>query len=288
VHVAGLWRYPVKSLAGEALSTAQLTGDGISGDRVVHVAGPHGPITGRTRHGLLTVPADTGPDGIPRVVGHPWDTPEAAQAVRAAAGPHARLTAYRGPERFDILNLLIATDGAVAELGTDVGRLRPSSNVLNSGSQGMGDGRLGVRYAAGMRCGKGGGLTAAERARREQVRLAAADLIESGASDREVARHFRMSRMSANRWRRVLAAGGRAALASKGAGQHRRLLRRSRAGLRHRRNPRQALIVRRAPPHHRHARSERARPIVPAARVGIWSVAALAGRIVGWLGWRGE
>jgi transposase len=50
------------------------------------------------------------------------------------------------------------------------------------------------------------------------VRLAAADLMESGASDREVARHFRVSRMSANRWRRALAAGGRPALASKGAG----------------------------------------------------------------------
>src|SRR5438045_6425146 len=69
-----------------------------------------------------------------------------------------------------------------------------------------------------MRYGEGGGLTAAERARREQVRLAAADLIEAGASDREVARDFRVSRMSANRWRRALAAGGRAALASRGAG----------------------------------------------------------------------
>src|SRR5947199_2609980 len=69
-----------------------------------------------------------------------------------------------------------------------------------------------------MRYGEGGGLDAAERARRERVRLAAADLIEAGASDREVARHFRVSRMSANRWRRALAAGGRAALASKGAG----------------------------------------------------------------------
>jgi len=69
-----------------------------------------------------------------------------------------------------------------------------------------------------MRDGKGGGLTAAERARRERVRLAAADLIESGASDREVARHFRVPRTSANRWRRALAAGGRAALASKGVG----------------------------------------------------------------------
>jgi transposase len=69
-----------------------------------------------------------------------------------------------------------------------------------------------------MRYGEGGGLTAAERARREQVRLAAADLMEAGAADREVARRFRVSRMSANRWRRALAAGGRAALASKGAG----------------------------------------------------------------------
>ena len=50
------------------------------------------------------------------------------------------------------------------------------------------------------------------------MRLAAAELIEAGASDREVARRFRVSRMSANRWRRALAAGGRAALASKGAG----------------------------------------------------------------------
>ena len=34
----------------------------------------------------------------------------------------------------------------------------------------------------------GGGLTAAERARRERVRLEAAQLIEAGLVDREVAR----------------------------------------------------------------------------------------------------
>src|SRR5215470_1393767 len=75
-----------------------------------------------------------------------------------------------------------------------------------------------MRYARDMRYGEGGGLTAAERARRERVRLAAADLIEAGASDREVAGHLRVSRMSANRWRRSLYACGREALASKGAG----------------------------------------------------------------------
>ena len=64
----------------------------------------------------------------------------------------------------------------------------------------------------------GQGLTAEERARREHVRLAAAELFEAGASDREVARRFRVTRMSANRWRRALAAGGWQALASKGPG----------------------------------------------------------------------
>jgi putative transposase len=69
-----------------------------------------------------------------------------------------------------------------------------------------------------MRYPDGGGLDAAERARREQVRLTAAEIIEAGASDREAAQSFRVTRVSANRWRRALAEGGRAALASKGAG----------------------------------------------------------------------
>ena len=69
-----------------------------------------------------------------------------------------------------------------------------------------------------MRYAQGGGLTAEECARREQVRLAAAEWIEEGATDQEVAVRFRVSRMSANRWRRALAAGGRLALASKGPG----------------------------------------------------------------------
>jgi len=67
----------------------------------------------------------------------------------------------------------------------------------------------------------GGGLTAEKRARRERVRLAAAEWIEEGVSDREVAVRFRVTRMSANRWRRALAAGGRSALTSKGPGRAR-------------------------------------------------------------------
>ena len=40
------------------------------------------------------------------------------------------------------------------------------------------------------------------------MRLAAAELIAAGASDWEVARRFRVSRMSANRWRRAVAVLG--------------------------------------------------------------------------------
>lgn len=131
MHVDALWRYPVKSLGGEPLEQAELTRDGVRGDRLVHVRGARGPLTGRTRHGLLTVPATTGPDGEPRVAGTPWDGPEAAALIARHAGPDAQLVAYDGPERFDVLNLLVATDSAVAELGADVRRLRP--NILLGG-----------------------------------------------------------------------------------------------------------------------------------------------------------
>jgi uncharacterized protein len=131
LYVKGLWRYPVKSLGGEPLVSAELTSDGIRGDRLVHVRGDRGPLTGRSRHQLLTIPATTGEDGTPLIAGQRWDSPAAAELVRERGGPDARPSAYDGPERFDILNLLVATDGAVAELGADIRRLRP--NLLIGG-----------------------------------------------------------------------------------------------------------------------------------------------------------
>jgi uncharacterized protein len=131
IRVAQLWRYPVKSLKGESVQSALLTPDGIRGDRIVHVAGRRGPLTGRTRPGLLSLPAATGPDGLPTVDGHPWQSAAALEEVRNRAGPDARLVADATPERFDILGLLVATDGAVERLGEDVRRLRP--NILLAG-----------------------------------------------------------------------------------------------------------------------------------------------------------
>ena len=135
LHVAGLWRYPVKTLAGEPLDTAQLTTSGIPGDRIVHVRGPEGVRTSRRQHRLLGLRGSLGPDGQPLVDGHPWQSAEALALVRTAAGDDAWLEAYAGPERFDILPLLVATDGAVAAFGRDVRRLRP--NILIGGVPGM-------------------------------------------------------------------------------------------------------------------------------------------------------
>ncbi len=61
-----------------------------------------------------------------------------------------------------------------------------------------------LRYAGTMRYPDGGGLTAAEPARQEQVRLAEEELIEAGPATRKIAGRFQVSRMSVNQWWRVL------------------------------------------------------------------------------------
>jgi transposase len=68
-----------------------------------------------------------------------------------------------------------------------------------------------------MRYGDGGGVDQAERARRERVRLGAAQLFAAGVSAAEVAGLLEVSTKSAYQWRRAWVAGGAQVLASKGA-----------------------------------------------------------------------
>jgi len=72
-----------------------------------------------------------------------------------------------------------------------------------------------------MRYADGGGINAKERARREAVRLRAAELFAAATGVPEVARQLRVSPKSVYQWRRDWAAGGPAALASTGPGGQR-------------------------------------------------------------------
>jgi uncharacterized protein len=136
VHVSELWRYPVKSMAGERLENAWLGVDGIPGDRLLYIVDGRGEIlSARTKPRLLGHRATLGEDGDVLVDGLPWESPDVAAAVRAAAGPDARLVRAGGPERFDVLPLLVATDGAVDAFGHDLRRLRP--NIVIAGVDGL-------------------------------------------------------------------------------------------------------------------------------------------------------
>ena len=137
MYVAEIWRYPVKSLAGERLEHAEVREDGILGDRRVLVYNEKTQrlITSRTHPKLLGLKATLSPYGEALINGRPWDDPESARAVMLAAGPHARLIAWDGLERFDVLPLLVATDGAIQAFGYDGRRLRP--NLVIGGVQGL-------------------------------------------------------------------------------------------------------------------------------------------------------
>src|SRR4051812_23890319 len=68
VHIAELWRYPVKSMRGEQVETTRVELDGIPGDRIVHaVQGDGRVVTSRFRPGLLALSATLAASGEPLV-----------------------------------------------------------------------------------------------------------------------------------------------------------------------------------------------------------------------------
>jgi uncharacterized protein len=128
VRLSEIWRYPVKSMAGERLNETELGEEGVPGDRLVHVEDGRGRVvTSRSRPRLLLHHATLGQDGEPLVDGRPWDSDEVTTEVTAdVADPAAHLVRYDGLERFDVLPLTVATDGAIDSLGYDRRRFRPN------------------------------------------------------------------------------------------------------------------------------------------------------------------
>ena len=136
MYIAEIWRYPVKSMAGELLQSARLTALGIDGDRVIQVQNAHGRVvTSRTHPKLLGFHATLDGLGQPLVDGKPWSAPGVLTSIRRIVGPGAQLVRDETPERFDVLPLLVATDGAIAAFGRDRRRLRP--NLVIGGVNGL-------------------------------------------------------------------------------------------------------------------------------------------------------
>jgi len=138
MHVEELWRYPVKSLRGEMLTSAEITTTGIRGDReiVVVSAARRRVVSSRTHHQLLGLQGGVSPQtGAATIDGIPWDDPMALQLVSETVGEPVNLVHVAGTERFDVLPLLVATDGAIAAIGLDRRRFRP--NILIGDAEGL-------------------------------------------------------------------------------------------------------------------------------------------------------
>jgi MOSC domain-containing protein len=136
VWLQEIWRYPVKSMAGETLEAADLTEGGVVGDRIVQVRNAAGQIlSARTRPLLLRHRVVLSSDGQVLVDGRPWSADDVARDVEAVAGAGTRLVQSDSEDRFDILPLLVATDGMLAAVGYDRRRFRP--NLVIGGVVGL-------------------------------------------------------------------------------------------------------------------------------------------------------
>lgn len=130
MHVSEIWRYPVKSLKGERLQETEIAKLGIPGDRqIVVIRTINGRfLTSRSKPKLLGLQGSINADGVPTINGHLWNLPEALRLVCEAAGEPVTLQQVPAPQAFDVLPLLVATDGAARYLNIDHRRLRP--NIL--------------------------------------------------------------------------------------------------------------------------------------------------------------
>jgi len=137
MHVAELWRYPVKSLRGEQITETDITELGIPHDREIVVLreSVRRVATARTKYKLLALQGSINAEGVTTINGHRWDSSEAQQLVTVACDEPTQLLQFAGPQRFDVLPLLVATDGAIEYMHVDRRRFRP--NIILGGVEGL-------------------------------------------------------------------------------------------------------------------------------------------------------
>lgn len=138
MKVAELWRYPVKGLLGERITTATLDERGVVGDRGWAVVGRDGKLgSGKTTRrfrrmpNLFTMSARTD-DGQVRVTVAGWtgdvEDPETARRVSHVVGEPVTLQPETGVRHHDEGALHLLTSSSLRWIDADVRRFRP--NVL--------------------------------------------------------------------------------------------------------------------------------------------------------------
>jgi uncharacterized protein len=151
-HIRSIWRYPVKSMAGERLESAPVTLQGITADRMYAFvqagsASPFPWLTGREMPSLLQyqpvwVPGDRPSLRVRAPSGHEWpiDAPELGAEIEATSGLSVHLLPnYRGS--FDVAPLSFishATVDAIAKASgtpSEPGRFRMNFYVDTTGGE---------------------------------------------------------------------------------------------------------------------------------------------------------
>ncbi len=123
-------------MGGERLQTAALGPLGIEGDRIVHVEDALGRfVTSRKHPRLLGFHATLDSSSEPKVDNVLWTEPTVLRQIVDIVGSGARLVHDTSAHRFDVLSLLVATDGAIRDFGHDSRRLRP--NIIIGGVEGL-------------------------------------------------------------------------------------------------------------------------------------------------------
>jgi uncharacterized protein len=143
-EVVALWRYPIKSLAGEAQHTLDIDQRGAVHDRRWALVRDDGGIaSGKTTRRFRKVPGlmrhrgSIGPDGVPVLTladGRTarFDSPEIDDLVAEIAGPEWSIRPERGISHFDAGALHLITTATVTAISraaskpAEVERLRPN------------------------------------------------------------------------------------------------------------------------------------------------------------------
>jgi uncharacterized protein YcbX len=152
-HVAGLWRYPIKSLAGEPMEALSFDRRGVELDRLWALADSQGAVaSGKTTRRFRKVPgllchSGRMQDGVPVIAladgrSARVGTAEAQALVREIAGPEWSIQREGAVPHFDagavhiVTTATLATVSAAAHQPVVVERLRPNI-LIDTGEDGF-------------------------------------------------------------------------------------------------------------------------------------------------------